>query len=102
MTKKEQKKRWLNALKQAAKVNRLQKKQNVVLLIDDEFVPPSGRFYLNENRLVWKDHPDSNCCVGYFINDVNLANGLELTVKRYNSTYFGNVKYCESKHFKSL
>lgn len=72
ISKEEQKKRWLNALKQSAKINRIQKKGNIILLIDDEIVPPSGRFYLKENSLVWKDSPDSNFSLGYFINDVNI------------------------------
>jgi len=102
ISKEKQKKRWLNALKQAGRINRIQQKNEVILLIDDEVVPPTGRFYLVENRLVWKDTPDSNFSLGYFINDPNLANGIELSIKEYNKTYFGNIKYCRKKHFKKL
>lgn len=102
ISKEEQKKRWLNALKQAARINRIQKKGNTILLIEDEMVSSSGRFYLYDNHLVWQDTPDSNCRFGYFINDPNLDNGLELSVKKYNKRYFGNIKWCEKKHFKKL
>lgn len=102
ISKEEQKKRWVNALRQASKINRIQQKNEVILLIDDELVPATGRFYLVENTLVWKDAPDSNFSLGYFINDPNLANGVELSIKEYNKTYFGNIKYCEKKYFKKL
>ena len=102
VSKKEQKSRWLNALKQAARINRIQKKGDVLLIWDDEFVHPSGRFILDENRLLWKSTPDTNCLWCLFINDPNLDNGLYDSVKKYNKKHFGNIMYCEKKHLKKL
>lgn len=102
ISKEEQKKRWLNALKQAARINRIQKKGNMILMDGDEIMEPTGRFYLKDNSLVWASSPDANFFLGYFINDSNLHNGMELSIKKYNKTYFGNIKYCEKKHFKKL
>lgn len=102
LSKEEQKKRWLNALKQAGRINRIQKKGNIILMDGDEIMESTGRFYLKENSLVWSSSPDSNFFLGYFINDPNLNNGMELSVKKYNKEYFGNIKWCEKKYFKKL
>lgn len=102
ISKAEQKKRWLNALKQAGRINRIQKKGNVILMDGDEIMESTGRFYLKDNSLVWASSPDSNVSFTYFINDPNLGNGMELSVKKYNKLHFGNIKYCEKKHFKKL
>lgn len=102
ISKEEQKKRWLNALKQAARINRIQKKGNMILMDGDEIMESTGRFYLKEEHLVWKSTPNSNVSFTYFINDPNLANGMELSIKKYNKTHFGNIKWCEKKHFKKL
>lgn len=102
ISKEEQKKRWLNALKQAARINRIQKKANIILMDGDELMESTGRFYLKDNSLVWCSSPDSNFFVCYFINDPNLDNGLYDSVKKYNKTHFGNIKWCDKKHFKKL
>lgn len=102
ISKEEQKRRWLNALKQAARINRIQKKGNTILIWDDEYISSTGRFYLKENSLVWSSSPDTNCLWSFFINDPNLDNGLYDTIKKYNKKHFGNIQYCEKKHFKKL
>lgn len=87
-SKKQQKKRWWNALKQAAKINRLQKSGKYLIVLNDELLTKDGRFYIsNGDHLVWKDRPDSNVCYTYFINDPELDNGMYDTIKEYNKQF---------------
>lgn len=102
LSKEEQKKRWVNALKQAGRINRILKKGDIILIWDEEYVHPSGRFILDGNRLLWKSTPDTNCLILYFINDPNLDNGVYDTIKKYNKTHFGTIRYCEKKYLRKL
>lgn len=97
----EQKKRYHNALKQAAKINRLQKVNDLFLIWDDELVPKTGRFYLNENSLVWKNRPESNMAIVYFINNIELDNGMYDTIKNFNKQ-FNNIQVFKKANKKSI
>ena len=102
LSKKEQKKRWLNALKQSARINRILKKGNIFLMDGDEIMESTGRFCLKGNNLVWSSSPDSNFFVSYFINDPNLDNGMELSINKYNKVHFGNIRWCDKKYLRKL
>lgn len=87
--------RWKNALKKAARVNRLLKQGYIVWLNDDIVTQP---FRIDNFNRKDYDHLLLGCVV-YFINTPNLDNGAYDTIKEYNKNFV--VKAVNPKHIKT-
>ena len=89
------KRRYINALKQCAKVNHLNKKGYMVFVNDELF---KNKIILRGDSLMEKvsDH----MYYGIFIADPELDNGLYDTIKEFNSNF--RITAIDSKHMKKF
>lgn len=94
------KRRWINALKIAAKINRYLKKGYLVFDNDGEIF--NGKFVINENQLETVEKSTyGSYHAGYFHNDKKWDNGIYTTIKDYNKI-FENFKVVHPKDMKKL
>ena len=76
------KRRYLNALKKAAKINRYLKKGYHVFYLDDRI---DRGFVLKDNQLLLK--LTDNCSVIFYINSSDWDNGYWTSIKKYNEAF---------------
>ena len=94
------KRRWINALKIAAKINRYLKKGYLVFDNDGEIF--NEKFVLNGNILETVEVTQSGIFhSSYFHNDTRWDNGIYTTIKDYNKM-FENFKIVHPKDMKKL
>ena len=89
------KRRYINALKQCAKVNYLNRKGYMVFVNDELF---KNKIILEDNKLMEK--VSDNMYYVIFIADPELDNGLYDTIKEFNSNF--RITAIDSKHMKKF
>ena len=89
------KRRYINALKQCAKVNHLNKKGYMVFVNDELF---KNKIILEDNKLMEK--VSDNMYYVIFISDPELDNGLYDTIKEFNSNF--KITAIDPKHMKKI
>lgn len=102
------KKRWINALKIAAKINRQLKRGNF-LFWDGDIITDTGRFYIKKYdydgiswcELIFSEDKESSYSTLYFTTHPEIGNGNMDSIKEY-SWQFKGIKVLEKKHIKDL
>lgn len=102
------KKRWLNALKIAARINRLIKQGNI-LIWNGDFISETGHFYILNGdddgmkyyELIWKESNNSMFSTLYFSTHPRIWDGQDESIEDY-SKWFNDIKVIPKECIKEF